>query len=101
MAGALRAVFASGAVTVSQAREELTVAVKTILDAGAAAGTLRTDVRPDDLVAMVAGIFTATSLAGGSEQRDRMFDLLVDAARGPAPPAAADGTGQAAADPVT
>jgi AcrR family transcriptional regulator len=83
MADALRAVFAAGAVTVSQARQELTVAVRTIIDAGVADGTLRDDVRPEDVVAMVVGAFTATSLAGGQEQRARMFDLLVDAVRRP------------------
>ena len=83
MAEALRAVFASGAVTVSQARGELTVAVKQILDAGIADGTLRDDVRPEDVVAMIVGIFTATSIAGGREQLERMFDLLVDAVRRP------------------
>jgi AcrR family transcriptional regulator len=85
MADALRAVFAAGSVTVSQAREELTVAVRTILDAGVADGTLRDDVRPEDVVAMIVGAFTATSLAGGQEQRGRMFDLLVDAVRRPRP----------------
>ena len=83
MAEALRAVFASGAVTVSQARGELTVSVKQILDAGIADGTLRDDVRPEDVVAMIVGIFTATSIAGGREQLERMFDLLVDAVRRP------------------
>jgi AcrR family transcriptional regulator len=83
MADALRAVFAAGSVTVSQAREELTVAVRTILAAGVADGTLRDDVRPEDVVALVVGAFTATSLAGGQEQRARMFDLLVDAVRRP------------------
>ena len=63
---------------------ELTVAVKTILDAGVANGTLRDDVRPEDLVAMIIGIFTATSLADGRQQRERMFDLVVDAVRCPA-----------------
>ena len=81
MAETLRAVFAAGTVTVSGAREELTVAVATMLDAGVADGTLRDDVRPEDVVAMVVGAFTATSLAGGQEQRARMFDLLVDAVR--------------------
>ncbi|MGH3248848.1 MAG: TetR/AcrR family transcriptional regulator [Trebonia sp.] len=83
MADALRVVFASGAVTVSQAREELTVAVRTILAAGIADGTLRDDIRSEDIVAMIVGAFTATSLDGGQEQRGRMFDLLVDAARRP------------------
>jgi AcrR family transcriptional regulator len=84
MADTLRAVFAAGAVTVSQARQELTVAVRTILDAGVAGGTLRADVRPEDVVAMIVGAFTATSLDGGQEQRARMFDLLTDAVRRPA-----------------
>jgi AcrR family transcriptional regulator len=81
MADALRAVFASGAVTVSQARGELTAAVQEILDAGIAAGTLRDDVHAEDIVATIVGMFTATSLAGGREQLDRMFDLLTDAVR--------------------
>ena len=84
MAEAITAVFASGAVTVSQARGELTVAVRAIMDAGVADGTLRADVRPEDVVAMVVGTFTATSIAGGREQLERMFDLLVDAVRRPA-----------------
>jgi hypothetical protein len=83
MADALRVVFASGTVTVSQAREELTVAVRTIFDAGVADGTLRDDVRPEDVVVMIVGTFTATSMAGGREQRARMFDLISDAVRRP------------------
>jgi AcrR family transcriptional regulator len=83
MADALRAVFAAGGVTVSFAREQLTAAVQTILDAGIAAGTLRDDVRAEDIVATIVGMFTATSLAGGHEQLERMLDLLMDAVRRP------------------
>jgi AcrR family transcriptional regulator len=83
MADALRAVFAAGAMTVSEAREQLAAAVQAILDAGIAAGTLRDDVRADDIVATVVGMFTATSLAGGQEQLERMFDLLMNAIRRP------------------
>jgi len=79
MADAIRAVFAAGTVTVSQAREELATAAATILEAGAADGTLRAGVRPQDVVAMIVGIFTATSIEGGREQLERMFDLLMDA----------------------
>ncbi len=79
MADALRAVFASGAVTVSQAREQLTAALQTILDVGIEAGTLRDDVRAEDIVATIVGMFTATSLDGGREQLERMFDLLMNA----------------------
>jgi AcrR family transcriptional regulator len=81
MADALRAVFAAGSVTVSFAREQLTAAVQTILDAGISAGTLRDDVRAEDIVATIVGMFTATSLAGGHEQLERMLDLLMDAVR--------------------
>jgi AcrR family transcriptional regulator len=78
LADALRAAFASGAVSVSESRQELTVAARTILDAGIAAGTLRGDVRPEDVVAMVVGALNATSLVGGREQLARMFDLVID-----------------------
>jgi AcrR family transcriptional regulator len=81
MAESVTAVFASGAVTVSQAREELTAAVRTIVEPGVADGTLRGEVRPEDIVAMIVGIFTSTSIAGGQEQRERMFDLLMAGVR--------------------
>jgi len=85
MADALRAVFAAGTVTVSQAREDLTAAARTILvaDKASATGTLRDDVRPEDIVTMIVGIFAATSLASGHEQLERMLDLLMDAIRRP------------------
>jgi AcrR family transcriptional regulator len=84
MADALRAVYASGAVSVPEVRLELSAAVRVIMNAGAADGTLRRDVRPDDVVAMTVGVFTATSIAGGREQLERMLDLLADAVRQPA-----------------
>ena len=39
--------------------------------------------RAEDIVATIVGMFTATSLTGGREQLDRMFDLLMDAVRRP------------------
>jgi AcrR family transcriptional regulator len=81
MADALRAMFAAGTVNISAARAEMTVAVRTILEAGAADKSLRDDVRPEDVVALVVGCLTATSMDDGREQLDRMFDLVVDAAR--------------------
>ncbi|MBO0769347.1 MAG: TetR family transcriptional regulator [Solirubrobacterales bacterium] len=81
MGEALRSAFASGSVTVSEARGQLSAAVQTILDAGIADGTLRSDVRSEDIVATVVGIFAATSIAGGAEQRARMFALLLDGVR--------------------
>ena len=84
MADALRAVFAAGTVTVSHAREELAGAVRPSSRPTPPARTLRDDVRPEDIVALIVGSFTATSLAGGREQLERMFDLLMDAVRRPA-----------------
>ncbi|HZE41379.1 MAG TPA: helix-turn-helix domain-containing protein [Stackebrandtia sp.] len=83
MGDAVRALFASGAVKLSHSRRRLTEAVQTILDAGVPAGTLRADVRADDIVASVVGAFAATSLEGGRQQRARMLDLLMDAVRAP------------------
>jgi AcrR family transcriptional regulator len=81
MAGAIRSIFASGAVTLPQARAEMTAAAATILEAGIADGTLRADVRPEDVVAMLVGTFGTATVPGGREQRERVFDLIVDAIR--------------------
>jgi AcrR family transcriptional regulator len=84
MADAMRAVFASGAVAISQSRGRLTAAVQVVFDAGVADGTLRADVRAEDVVAMIVGMFSATpSLDDGREQLERMFGLLLDAVRQP------------------
>jgi hypothetical protein len=79
----VRELFASGSMTVFEARRQLTAALQTILDAGIAAGTLRADVRAEDVVASIVGMFAATSRAGGNEQLGRMLDLLMDAVRRP------------------
>ncbi|MFJ9151695.1 TetR/AcrR family transcriptional regulator [Streptomyces sp. NPDC102270] len=84
-ADALRAVLASGAGTVSPAREQLSAAVQTILAAGIAAGTLRDDVHAEDVVIILVGMLTTTSPADGRDQLGRMFDLLMDAVRAPVP----------------
>jgi AcrR family transcriptional regulator len=81
MADALRAAIASGAITWSGSRARMSVAVQTLLDAGAAAGSLRGDVPAEDVVAGLVGIFLA---CGQPEQRDqagRLLDLLMDGLR--------------------
>lgn len=80
MAEALRAVIASGAITSSQARKELSAAVEILLDAGVADGTFRAGVAAEDVVAGTVGAF----LACGPEQREqsgRLLDLLVEGLR--------------------
>src|ERR1700685_419160 len=55
MGDALRALIASGGDPFSESRDRLTAAVTTLLQAGAAAGTLRPDVRPDDVLGGLSG----------------------------------------------
>jgi AcrR family transcriptional regulator len=81
MADALRAVVASGAIRSSDTRDTLTAAIETLLDASAAAGTIRDDISAEDLLATLTGVFLA---AGAPEQRDqagRMLDLVMDGLR--------------------
>lgn len=81
MADALRALIADGTVTRSQAREELSVAVRRMLDAGAAAGTLRDDARAEDVVVALVGVFSVCALPDQRGQAGRLLDLLMDGLR--------------------
>jgi AcrR family transcriptional regulator len=81
MADALRAVIASGVITASHARAELSTAVQMLLDAGAAAGTLRGDRRAEDVVAAIVGVFLACGHPDQRDQAGRLLDLLMDGLR--------------------
>lgn len=73
MAESLRVVLDSGAVELGDTRAAIVGAVERLLSAGLADGSLRADVRADDVVSSLLGI----SLASGSgEQAQRMMDLL-------------------------
>jgi AcrR family transcriptional regulator len=85
MADALRVIVASGAVT--QAREELSVAAGKILAAGA--GMLRTDVRAEDVVVSLVGIFLTCGEPAQRDQANRLLDLLMAGLRAQ-PPTPAD-----------
>ncbi|MEZ0349453.1 TetR/AcrR family transcriptional regulator [Mycobacterium sp. pR1184] len=74
MAETLHAIFDSGAMQPSHTRESITGAVDLLLRAGADDGSLRDDVRADDVVSSLIGIFLAS---GSPEQSGRMLDLLV------------------------
>ncbi|MCV7346111.1 TetR/AcrR family transcriptional regulator [Mycolicibacterium rhodesiae] len=73
MAESLRVVFESGAVTPGDTRASIVGAAELLLAAGAADGSLRADVRADDLVSSMLGISLASS---STEQTQRMLDLL-------------------------
>ncbi|MEE6135361.1 helix-turn-helix domain-containing protein [Mycobacterium sp. 050128] len=74
MAESLHAMFDSGVVQRSQTYDSVVGAVERLLRAGADDGSLRADVRADDVVSSLIGIFLAT---GSPEQTGRMLDLLV------------------------
>lgn len=81
MADALRAAVASGAISKSQTRDALAATIGALLDAGAAAGTVRGDVEARDVLASLTGIFLAAGGPGQREQAGRMLDLLMDGLR--------------------
>ncbi|NKY26202.1 TetR/AcrR family transcriptional regulator [Nocardia gamkensis] len=81
MGDALRALIASGGNPFSESRDRLTAAVATLLRAGASAGTLRSDVSPEDVLVGLSGVSLATENAERREQAGRLLDLLVDGLR--------------------
>ena len=88
----LRAGWTAGRIATPATRERITATLGTLLTAGAGAGSLRTDVTPDDVTALVLGVFLSTATDRTSEQTRRLLDLVVDALRRPAPatPSTAD-----------
>ncbi|MDT3438089.1 helix-turn-helix domain-containing protein [Pseudofrankia sp. BMG5.37] len=81
MGDALRALIASGGDPFSRSRDRLTGAVTTLLRAGSSAGTLRSDVTPDDLLMSLSGLSLATADRQDRAQAGRLLDLLMDALR--------------------
>ena len=81
MADALRAVIASGRNPYAHSRDRMIAAITDLLGAGAAAGTVRADSEPGDVLASLSGVSLA---AGEPAQRDlagRLLDLLMDGLR--------------------
>ncbi len=81
MAGALRAVIASGADPYAQSRDRLLGAITTLLRAGADTGALRADVAPADVLTSLNGVALAAGEPAQREQAGRLLDLLVDGLR--------------------
>jgi hypothetical protein len=74
MAESFLAMVESGAIEGSQIRANIVSAVETLLKAGADDGSLRSDVRADDVVSSLLGIFLTSS---SPAQTGRLLDLLV------------------------
>jgi AcrR family transcriptional regulator len=81
MADALRAVIASGGNPFAESRNRLTAAITTLLDASAAAGTLRSDIEPGDVLTSLSGVSLAAGEPAQREQARRLLDLLMDGLR--------------------
>ncbi|MEV4177907.1 helix-turn-helix domain-containing protein [Nonomuraea sp. NPDC049709] len=78
MAEALRAVVESGVNPYAQSREMLLSTLKLLLDAGVAAGVIRSDLGPDDLYAALAGVALSTGRPEQRAQAERLLDLTMD-----------------------
>ncbi len=81
MADALRAVIASGGNPFAESRDRLLAAVTALLEAGVAAGTLRSDIAPSDVLTSLSGISMVTANQAQPDQARRILDLLVDGLR--------------------
>jgi AcrR family transcriptional regulator len=81
MADALNAVIASGGNPYSESRGRLLTAITALLEAGAAAGTLRADVEPGDVLTSLSGVSMATVAPAQRDRAGRVLDLLMDGLR--------------------
>jgi len=81
MADALRVVIASGGTPYAQSRDRLITAITSLLQAGAASGTLRADTEPADVLASLSGISLAAGEPAQRAQARRLLDLLMDGLR--------------------
>ena len=81
MQDALRVALTSRADAASEARARVCGAVAAFLAAGAADGTIRADVEPDDVTMSLADVVLMTTAASDPAQLRRVLNLLMDALR--------------------
>lgn len=77
----LRAGWASGRLVTPATRERITAVLAGFITAGQGAGTLREDIEPDDVTAMLLGVFLSTATDTNPDRADRLLDLVVDGLR--------------------
>jgi AcrR family transcriptional regulator len=78
MADALRALVESGVNPYAQSHEIILAALTSLLDAGAKAGTIRSDITATDMFACLTGIALASGKPEQREQAERLLDLTMD-----------------------
>ncbi|WP_410562474.1 TetR/AcrR family transcriptional regulator [Amycolatopsis sp. cmx-4-61] len=81
MLDTLLAMIESGEIAHAETRTELLAAITAILDAGAAAGDLRSDVTAEDIAASLIGIFTVAPPPEQAAKAGRLLNLLMDGLR--------------------
>ncbi len=83
MLGTLLAMPDPGEGAHAQSRTEMLSAITAILNAGTAAGDLRTDVDAEDIAAHLVGIFTVVGSLTQHDQTVRLLDVLMDGLKPP------------------
>ena len=81
MADALRAVIASGGDPYAHSRDRLVEAVSGLMAAGAAAGTVRSDMSAEDVLTGLSGAGLAVGDPARRDQAARLLALLMDGLR--------------------
>jgi len=76
MAESLRALSQAGVIAASDTHTRIADTVQKLLDAGARAGTLRSDLQAQDVANTLVGVFLASPDLPRSEQTGRMLDLV-------------------------
>ncbi|MBR7835565.1 hypothetical protein KDL01_19980 [Actinospica durhamensis] len=81
MTGTLLALIDTGEISLAHSRRELLAAITTILDAGAAAGDIRTDTSAEDIAAAPFGLLAVSGKPEHHAQAQRLLGLLTDGLR--------------------
>ncbi|MDQ0241387.1 TetR/AcrR family transcriptional regulator [Arthrobacter bambusae] len=81
MAEALRAVVDSGVNPYAHSRELIMNALTSLLDATAAAGTIRSDINATVMFAALTGVALASGKPEEREQAEHLLDLILDGLR--------------------
>ncbi len=85
MGEALQSIMASDSELSARVRAQLTQALDVLVSAAVAAGVVRPDARPDDVLRALGAIWILPESPAREEQARRILDLLMDGLRHGAP----------------
>jgi AcrR family transcriptional regulator len=81
MAGALQSIYASDAELYASTRARLLTAMSTLLRAAVAAGTVRADMEPEDVLQAMSGVWLIPAGEQWTARAQRLLQLLMDGLR--------------------